>query len=461
MSSFDPQNIIDRQKIFFASGATLEIRERKCYLRRLKATIESYEDEIIRALKEDLGKPAFESYTSEIAYSLSQIDYAIRNVAKWSKKKRAKMLLINMPGHSYYYPRPYGCALIIAPWNYPFGLIFAPLAAALAAGNCAVLKPSEYTPATASCIKKMIADAFDPSILTVCTGGASETKALVAQNVDFIFFTGSSSIGKAVMESAARHLTPVALELGGKNPCIVDSSASVKESARRIVWGKFFNAGQTCIAPDFVCVHESILDDLNQALIDAIRRFFGKNPFESSNYGRIVNDHHVQRLTKLLQSCTPLYGGTVKDAERYIEPTVVKFDTWDTPLMEEEIFGPILPVTAYQDVDILLKHLHSLPEPLALYCFTADSKIKDKIRQRTRSGTICFNGTIHALMSKELPFGGVGNSGMGRYHGKSGFDTFSYIRSVMDKHHRLGVPVVYPPYSLPLGFVQKIQKFIM
>ncbi|MBD3320086.1 MAG: aldehyde dehydrogenase family protein [Chitinivibrionales bacterium] len=458
---FNPAAIIDAQKSHFATGTTIRPVDRTRTLAHLKTTIESNRQKIIDALHEDLGKPPLEGYMSEIAYVLMQIEHDCRNIKKWSKKKKVSTPLVNQPGKSWYAPRPFGCTLIIGPWNYPFGLIFSPVVSSLAAGNCAILKPSEYAPATASCIEAMIAQSFNPGLLTVITGGPEETKQLIANNPDFIFFTGGGRTGKAVMEAASRTLTPVALELGGKNPCIVDAGVPVKETAKRIAWGKFLNAGQTCVSPDFLCAHESVFDSLQKTLIETIKDFYGDDPRTSPDFGRIINPRHAHRLADLLKDTKPSFGGAADPDNRFIAPAIVPFDNWDIPLMDEEVFGPILPITSYSGLDTLLARLRALPAPLALYCFTSDSAVKKNVLQESRSGTVCFNGTAHAIVSSELPFGGIGDSGIGRYHGKAGFDTFSYIRSVMDKHHGLGFSQMYPPYTKSVDFISKIRKFLL
>lgn len=457
----DPSPLIIKQRAHFRAGTTLPPGNRIDMLSRLHSTIESHRQQLLEALHSDLGKGDIDAYTTEIGYVLSEIEYARRHVRSWMKKSGAKTVFVNRPGRSYYYARPYGCALVIGPWNYPFALTFAPLAAALAAGNCGIIKPSEFAPATAACIKDMVTTSFDPAELAVVTGGPAETSRLIAEGVDIIFFTGGTNTGKAIMRSAADMLTPVVLELGGKNPCIVEPSAYIPEAGRRIAWGKFLNAGQTCMAPDFVCVHESVAEALRVSIIDAVTRFYGNDPRTSPAYGRIINDRHADRLTALLEGHTVAHGGTVAAGERYIAPTIVIVDDWDSPLMREEIFGPVLPIMPYKDLDTLLDTLQSRPAPLAWYCFTSETGVKRHIERRGRCGTICFNGTIHALITHELPFGGIGASGMGRYHGKAGFDAFSYTCSVLDKHPRKGFSALYPPHTAALTMLRKVRRFLM
>lgn len=458
----DAVSLVKRQQLHFATGSTISLQRRLEILSRLHAAIRSSQHQLITALKKDLGKSAIDAYSTEIGYALSEVEYASKHVRSWVQKTRVKTLFVNQPGKSWYQARPFGCALIISPWNYPFALTFAPLAAAVAAGNCVIIKPSEYAAATESCITAMIEKTFDNQEIAVVTGGPDQTQELVSSGVDIIFFTGGTETGKKIMRTAAQTLTPVVLELGGKNPCIVDRTAPIPETARRIVWGKFLNAGQTCMAPDYICVHEDVAEALQQSLICAIRKFYGEAPLESSAYGRIINAQHFSRITALLKEHkTIVHGGMVLPDERYIAPTLIHVDNWDTPLMQEEIFGPVLPIITYHNSDQLISKLRTCPSPLAWYCFTTDKRLKRTIEQRAKCGTICFNGTIHALLTHELPFGGIGLSGMGRYHGRAGFDAFSYTCGVLDKHSRREFTALYPPYTASVSFLSKVRRFLM
>lgn len=453
--------IIENQRSYVAGGQTLPPASRSRLLSRLHATVKGHQRELLQALARDLGKGEVDAYMTEVGYVLSEIEYARKHLRTWMKKSGAATVPVNRPGRSYHFARPFGSALVIGPWNYPFGLTFAPLAAALAAGNCAVVKPSEFAPATGACITNMIASSFDPAEIAVINGGPAETEALIAAGVDIIFFTGGTATGKKIMRAASDTLTPVVLELGGKNPCIVDRTASLDEAARRIVWGKFLNAGQTCMAPDFVCVHEDVADRLHLRIIDAVNVLYGEDPRTSPAYGRIINEHHLTRLTALLEGARVVHGGTVLPGERYIGPTVIEANSWDTPLMREEIFGPLLPIITYRDTAALLDVLRNRPSPLAWYCFTTDNKFKHTVERRARCGTICFNGTVHALITRELPFGGIGASGMGRYHGRAGFDAFSSTCGVLDKHPRREFTRLYPPYTSSVALLEKIRRFFM
>ncbi|MBN1308887.1 MAG: aldehyde dehydrogenase family protein [Chitinispirillaceae bacterium] len=452
---------IKRLQSHFATGATLPREKRIALLTRLHAAVTSSQRHLLETLRHDLGKGPVDAYTAEIGYVLSEIEYARKHVRSWMNATRVKTLLINRPGRSYYYSRPYGCACIIGPWNYPFALTFAPLAAAIAAGNCVIIKPSEYAPATAACIAEMISTSFDDKEVTVVTGGPDETQKVIAGGVDVVFFTGGTLTGKSIMRTAAETLTPVVLELGGKNPCIVDRTAHIPEAARRIVWGKFLNAGQTCMAPDFVCVHEAVADPMRKSLSEAVTKMYGTELAKSPAYGRIINARHLNRIRRLLEGHAVFHGGTMLPEERYIEPTLVSVDRWDSPLMREEIFGPVLPVISYRDPDQLIAELQHRPSPLAYYCFTTDNRFKRIIEQRAKCGTICFNGTAHALITRDLPFGGIGASGMGRYHGKAGFDAFSYTRSILDKHSRKEFTALYPPHSIKVSLLSKMRRFLM
>ncbi len=451
--------LAERQRAYFQTAESKEVAFRKRQLASLRDMVVAHEASILQALKEDLGRPSAEAYTSEIGIVLHEIDFALRRLSSWARPRRVRTPLILFPGSSWVYPEPYGSVLIIAPWNYPFQLAISPLVGALAAGNCAVVKPSEQAPATSRLIAEMIAGAFDADYLAVVEGGAEETQALLAQRFDHILFTGGAKVGKIVMAAAARHLTPVTLELGGKNPCIVDADADLDKAARRIAWGKFFNVGQTCIAPDFVLAHATIKADLLTRLTATIQAFYGANPKLSKDYGRIVNDRQFERLAAMLGGDGIVTGGETDPSERYIAPTLIEGITWDHPLMEEEIFGPILPVLSFEDLDAAIGELQVRPKPLALYLFCEDRARQEEVLRRLPSGGSSVNDTFAQILNLRLPFGGVGESGMGAYHGKAGFDTFSHQRSVVKRANWADPGFKYPPHRTPLAVLRRVMRF--
>ena len=405
------------------------------------------EADIAQALYADLKKSACEAYMTEMGPVLEEIRFARRRLRRWSRPKRVPTPLIHWPASSVVRPEPLGVCLIIAPWNYPFQLAAAPLAAAVAAGNCAVVKPSELAPHSARALSMVLQRAFDPGHVAVVEGGVAVSRALLAERFDKIFFTGSTRVGKIVMEAAAAHLTPVTLELGGKSPCIVDRGANLRRAARRIASGKFINAGQTCVAPDYLLVHR----DCKEALIDemktALHGFFGANPRQSADYPRIINNRHFQRLSALLTDGRIRIGGETDAEQRYIAPTVIDHVDWTAPVMEEEIFGPILPVLPFSTVDEAVEAVRRRPKPLALYYFGKDAERREAIIQRLSFGGGCVNDTLLHLATPHLPFGGVGPSGMGAYHGRAGFDAFSHQKSILHRTFLPDPPLRYPPFS--------------
>lgn len=453
--------IAERQRHYFRGGATRDIGFRKQQLLRLQAAIKASEKEILQALRDDLGRSDAESYMAEIAIVLREISVACRKLAAWAKPKSVRTPLSLFPGRSAIVPEPYGTALIIAPWNYPFQLALAPLVAAMSAGNCAVVKPSEAAPHTSSAIARLLGSLFDPAYVAAVEGGAQETKALLDQRFDMIFFTGGGRIGRIVMEAASRHLTPVTLELGGKNPCIVAADADITTAARRIAWGKFINAGQTCIAPDFLLVHASVKQPLLGALSDAIVRFYGADSARSPDYGRIINDHHFERLAALTANADIVTGGQTDRKTRFIAPTILDNVGWEHPVMQEEIFGPILPVIAYDDLDDILQTLEIMEKPLALYYFGADKASQDQVLKRLPAGGVSINDTFAHMLNFDMPFGGVGASGMGAYHGKAGFDTFSHKKSVVWRGIWLDPSLKYPPYRIPMAILRRLLPFLL
>jgi len=448
-------SVIERQRAFFLSDATKDISFRLDALRKLQSAIKAHEQEILDALKQDLNKSAFEAYATEIGIVYTELDDAIRHLPKWARKKRVRTPIMHFKSSSYRVPEPYGVVLIMSPWNYPFQLAFAPLIGAVAAGNCAVVKPSSYSPHTSSLIARILGDCFRKEYIAVIEGGREANQELLKQKFDYIFFTGSVSVGRTVMEAASRHLTPVTLELGGKSPCIVDKNVDLELAARRIIWGKCLNSGQTCVAPDYLLVHRSVKDRLIMAMKKAITEFFGDLPCQNPEYPRIINEKHFNRLKELLSDGRILVGGDVNEATLQIAPTIVDQVGWESPVMQEEIFGPILPVLEFEDIHEVIAAVNSRPKPLALYLFTNDKNVEKRIIKSISFGGGCINDTIVHLATSYMPFGGVGESGMGSYHGKWSFDTFTHYKSIMKKSIWPDIRLRYPPYRDKLGLLKK------
>ncbi len=438
---------VERVRDTFDSGATRPLDWRERELRQLERLITDNEAELLEALHSDLGKCRFEGVVGETGFVLNEIRHTIKHLRGWAKPKRVKAPLAIHPAKAMILTEPLGVVLIIAPWNYPFQLAVGPLVAAIAAGNTAVIKPSEVAPATSAALSKLLPRYLDATAYAVVEGGVPETTTLLEQRFDHIFYTGNGTVGRIVMTAAAKHLTPVTLELGGKSPCIVDSDVDLDVAAKRIVWGKFFNAGQTCVAPDYLLLHESIAEQMLDKISQTIRDFYGSDPQSSSDYARIVNERHFDRLSKLLDSGDTVSGGGTDRSTRYIAPTVLRDVKPDAPVMADEIFGPILPTMTVASVDDAIRFVTARPKPLALYVFTKNQGTADRVLARTSSGGACVNDCVSHLAPPELPFGGVGESGMGAYHGKTGFDTFSHHKSVLDKSTRVDPPLRYPPYG--------------
>ncbi|MGL4369305.1 MAG: aldehyde dehydrogenase [Spirochaetota bacterium] len=451
------QETISLQKKYFLTDATKDIPFRIRQLKKLKSAVKANETRILDALKDDLGKSATEAYMTEIGIVYAEIDHQIKGIKKWGSPRRVRNNLINMDARCYINPEPFGVVLIMAPWNYPFQLVMAPLAGAIAAGNCAVIKPADYSQKTSEVMRDIIEAAFSPEYISVFLGNRAVNQALLEERYDLICFTGSPSLGKYVMEKASRFLTPVILELGGKSPCIIDADADIRIAARRLAFGKFTNAGQTCISPDYVYVHKSVKDKLIEALKSELKNFFGDNPEESPDFGRIINDRQYGRLKALLSTGTAVLGGTCNDAKRYIAPTIFDNVHVDDPIMQEEIFGPILPIMTFSGIDEVVRFVNSREKPLALYYFSQNRKKQREITRRTTSGGMCINDTLMHITNPHLPFGGVGNSGMGRYHGKFSFDTFSNLRAVVARGTLIDFPVRYAPFK---PWVLKAARFI-
>ncbi len=448
--------LVAGQRSFFASGLTRDLAFRREQLRLLRKAVAGSEDLLFQALKQDLGKPAFEAYAGESAIVVNEIDAALRRLRSWSRPVRVRTPIAFFPARSSIVPEPYGVALIIGPWNFPVQLMLAPLVSALAAGNCAVLKPSADAPHTSRVLLRIIEEHFDPAHVAVVEGGAETAHLLLAEKFDYIFFTGGPATGRIVMAAAAKQLTPVTLELGGKNPCIVDADTPLDIAARRIVWGKFFNTGQSCVAVDYLLADRRIKEELLSHLVRRIRLFYGDDPSRSPDYGRIVNDRHFERLRTLIPAHNIVIGGETDRAARYIAPTVIDNVTGAEPFMEDEIFGPLLPVLSYDSLEDALEFVNSRPRPLALYLFTRDRRRQEQVLRGAISGGGCINDTvIHETMSS-LPFGGVGDSGVGNYHGRAGFDTFSHHRSIVRNGFFPGDLFRYPPYRDRLKLLRRL-----
>ena len=449
---------IKQQRVFFWSGRPHKVSFRIEALQKLKRAIIANEREICAALAEDLGKPELEAVISEIALVTREIDFICSHLRRWVKPQRVRTSLLNVPARGSVRCEPLGVALIIGPWNYPFQLLLSPLVGALAAGNCALLKPSELTTHTAEVVGRIIAETFAPEYVSVVQGGPEVAQALLDEHFDIIFFTGSTRVGRLVMQAAARHLTPVILELGGKSPAIVDADADLAMAARRIVWGKFFNAGQTCVAPDYLLVHDDVKQELLDRMAARIAECYGPDPQQSPDYARIVNLAHFDRLAAYLADGTLVAGGALDRDTRYLAPTILDGVSWQSPVMQEEIFGPILPVVSFNDNDDALELISRHPSPLALYYFSRDA---DKQRRFMTAGTFgggCVNDTIIHLTEHHLPFGGVGSSGQGRYHGKASFEAFSHVKSVLERGTWLDLPLRYPPYAGKLKLLKALFK---
>ena len=441
------ETLLYKQREYFKSGATLPIKKRIESLKKLKEVIKNREKDIFDALYKDLGKSNTEAYMCEVGLALSEITYFIKNLKKFAKDKVVYTPITNFHAKSIIKSVPYGNVLIISPWNYPFLLAIESLTDAIAAGNTVILKPSAYSPATSKIVKEIIEEAFSPEYVAVVTGGREENKNLLSMKFDYIFFTGSQNVGKEVLRAASEHLTPVTLELGGKSPCIVDESANIKLAAKRIVFGKFLNCGQTCVAPDYIYCHESIREKFIDEVKKQIIMQFGENPLENKNYGKIINEKHFVRLCNLIEEEKIIIGGKVDTDTLKISPTVMDFVNWDDAIMQEEIFGPILPILTFSNVYDVIEIIEKKPHPLALYIFSNNKKIIKTITEQCRYGGGCINDVVVHLATPEMPFGGVGASGMGAYHGKFGFDTFSHKKSILDKKTWFDLPLRYQPYN--------------
>jgi len=451
------KNLIKKQKTYFQTNITRDVPFRLDALQKLRTSIQLHEKELMDALKSDLNKSDFESYSTEIGVVLEEIRFTLRHLRAWTRPKRVKTPLTHIGSKSYLFSEPYGVALIISPWNYPFQLAFAPLIGAIAAGNCAIIKPSELTPKTSELMAKMLNDIFPEEYISVLIGGVEASTALLNEDVDYIFFTGSVPVGKIIMKAAAKNLTPVTLELGGKSPCIVHDDAKIQLAAKRIAWGKYMNAGQTCIAPDYLYLHRNIKDEFLHHLKDAIQELYGVNPLKNENFTRIVSEKHFNRLHSFLTNGSLYTGGNTNQEMLMIEPTVLTNITWEDAIMQDEIFGPILPMIEYNNLNEVINGIHQHPKPLSLYLFSESPTVQEEILHNVSFGGGCINDTVYHFVSPYLPFGGVGNSGIGAYHGKGSFDTFSHGKSVLKQTTLFDLPFRYPNVKNGL---KKIKMFL-
>ena len=450
MTNEEIRTLLENQKAFYKTGATIPVDFRIAQLKKLYATVKKYENEVLEALTSDLGKSAYEGFMCETGLVLTEITYMIRHTKKFARRKTVATPLAQFASHSFKQPVPYGNTLIMSPWNYPFLLTIDPLADAIAAGNTAIVKPSAYSPATSKMIEKIITECFSPEYVAVVTGGRAENTALLDQKFDFIFFTGSQFVGKEVLRHAAEHLTPAVLELGGKSPCIVDASANINLAAKRIVFGKYLNCGQTCVAPDYILCEASVKDAFVEEVKKQITLQFGENPLENKDYGKIINEKHFTRLLGLIDQNKVGHGGQSNPDTCQIAPTVMDNVTEADAVMSEEIFGPIMPILTFTDFDTVVNNLKDKDKPLALYLFSEDKNHIRRVTKELSYGGGCINDVVIHLATSEMGFGGVGASGMGSYHGKEGFDAFSHTKSIVDKKTWMDLPMRYQPYKSKL-----------
>lgn len=459
MTAQEIKNLLEKQRDYYRSGATVPVSFRVEQLKKLYGAVKKYENEIGMALTEDLGKSRYEGFMCEIGLVLSEISYLIRHVKRFAKRKTVYTPLAQFPSHSFKQPVPYGNTLIMSPWNYPFLLTVEPLADAIAAGNTAIVKPSAYSPATGRIIEKIISECFLPQYVAVVTGGRAENSALLEQKFDFVFFTGSQAVGKEVLRHTAEHLTPAVLELGGKSPCIVDASANLRLAAKRIVFGKYLNCGQTCVAPDYILCESSVKKEFLTEVIRQIKAQYGEKPLENKDYGKIINEKHFSRLCGLIDGGKVVFGGETNAETCQIAPTVMDGVTAADAVMGEEIFGPIMPIITFDSFESVVSELKNTAKPLALYIFSRDKKHIKTVTSELSYGGGCINDVVIHLATSEMGFGGVGESGMGSYHGKDGFDAFSHYKSIVDKKLWLDLPMRYQPYKSKL-YERLLQIFL-
>lgn len=459
MTNLELEMIMNKQKQYYVSGVTRSISFRIMMLEKLYKAIQKHEKEILEALHKDLHKHPLEAYVSEIGFVLSSITHMIDHLDEWATPEKVKTPLHLQPATSFIVKEPYGTALIIGPFNYPFQLLLDPLVGSIAGGNCTVLKPSEDALHTAAVVDKIMSSIFPAEYVSVVHGYKEETQLLLQAPFDYVFFTGSANVGKIVMRACAERLTPFTLELGGKSPAVVDHTADIKKAAEKIVWGKFMNAGQTCVAPDYVLADVSIHDELVEEMKNAIHRFYGKDAQKSTDYGRIIADRHFDRLAKILEQDQAyiVEGGHTDAADKYIEPTILVLSDWNSASMQDELFGPILPVLPYDNLGIAIQQISTLPKPLAAYFFTENDEAANHFIEALPFGGGCINDTVSHVANIHLPFGGVGPSGMNQYHGKASFETFTHSKSMMKKSTVVSVPLAFPPYK---GKLQLVKRFL-
>lgn len=439
--------LVENQKKFFNTGKTFDVDYRISMLKKFRQAILDNESEINAALKTDLGKSETESYMCETGMTLSELSYQIKHIRAWSKNKRHQTGLANFHAKSFSVYEPYGVVLIMSPWNYPFMLCLEPMVGAIAAGNCCVLKPSAYSPATSAVIKKIVKEVFPPEYVAVVEGGRAENTELLNRRFDYIFFTGGVTVGKLVMEKAAVNLTPITLELGGKSPCIIDDTCNIKLAAARVVFGKYLNCGQTCVAPDYILIDRKVKSAFIEQVKLQIAKMFGQNPLDNPNYGKIINEKHFTRINGLVDPDKVVCGGRSRSETLQIEPTVMDNVTADDKVMQEEIFGPIMPIISYDSIDEAENFIKDREKPLALYLFTKDKSVEKRFLKYVSFGGGCVNDTVLHLATSSMGFGGVGNSGMGSYHGKKSFETFSHEKSILKKYCWIDMPMRYQPYK--------------
>ena len=447
MTNQEIQALLEKQRAYYRTGATIPVAFRIAQLKKLYAAVKKYETDINDALKADLGKSHFEGFMCESGLVLSEISYMIRHTRRFARRRTVHTPLAQFASHSFRQPVPYGNTLIMSPWNYPFLLTIDPLADAIAAGNTAIVKPSAYSPATGAIMAKIIGECFPEEYVAVVTGGRAENAALLDQKFDMVFFTGSQAVGKEVLRRCAEHLTPAVLELGGKSPCIVDASANIPLAARRIVWGKFLNCGQTCVAPDYILCEKSVKDEFVAEVVKQVKKQFGENPLNNPDYGKIINEKHFTRLCGLIDREKVVLGGEWDARACRIAPTVMDNVTREDAVMGEEIFGPIMPILTFDSFDAVIDELKGLDKPLALYLFSGDKKHFRRVREELSYGGGCINDVVIHLATSSMGFGGVGESGMGSYHGRAGFEAFSHTKSIVDKKTWIDLPIRYQPFG--------------
>ena len=452
------EQIVAKQRAFFATGTTLSVEYRIDALKKLKNTIKENENKIAEALKKDLGKSGFEGYMCEIGLTLNELSHMLKHIRSYAKEKTVPTPLAQFPSRSYKKPCPYGVTLIMSPWNYPFLLTMDPIVEALAAGNTVVLKPSNYSPATTAVLKELLESIFPEEYVAVITGGRQENSWLLEEKFDYIFFTGSKNVGQLVQEKASKHLTPVTLELGGKSPCIIDKTADLKLAARRLVFGKYLNCGQTCVAPDYILCHAHIKEEFLSCVQEEIRKQYGTNYLSNENYGKMISEKHFDRILSLINKDKVAVGGRSNRETLKIEPTVLDNVTWEDPVMKEEIFGPIMPILTFETIDEVIHTVNAHDKPLALYIFSNDKPTIKSVTSRCSYGGGCINDVVIHLATPHMGFGGVGESGMGSYHGKTGFDTFTHYKSIVDKKTWLDLPMRYQPYQ---KIYEKMLRFFL